>query len=75
MATVIAGAWQFGYGDRLDERALKTLPPGSVYSEPGGTNHFARTADEPVLVQISGTGPTDTRYVDTATVPNTPVRR
>jgi pimeloyl-ACP methyl ester carboxylesterase/quercetin dioxygenase-like cupin family protein len=74
MATVISGTWQFGYGDRLDERALKTLPPGSVYSEPGGTNHFARTGDEPVLVQISGIGPTDTRYVDTAHVPNTSLR-
>jgi quercetin dioxygenase-like cupin family protein len=62
MATVVSGTWQFGYGDRLDERTLKTLPPGSVYSEPAGVNHFARTGDEPVLVNISGVGPTDTRY-------------
>ena len=61
MATVVSGTWQFGYGDRFDERALKSLPPGSVYSEPGGANHFARTGTEPVLVQLSGVGPTDTR--------------
>jgi hypothetical protein len=74
MATVVSGAWTLGYGDHFDERALKTLPAGSVYSEPGGMNHFARTGDEAVLVQISGVGPTDTRYVDRADVPNTPVR-
>ena len=56
--------WQFGYGDRFDEKALKRLPPGSVYSEPGGANHFARTGSEPVLVQIIEIGPTDTRYVN-----------
>ena len=64
MATVVSGAWQIGYGDRFDEGALKTLPPGSVYSEPGGATHFARTGAEPVLVEISGVGPTDTRYID-----------
>jgi pimeloyl-ACP methyl ester carboxylesterase/quercetin dioxygenase-like cupin family protein len=61
MATIISGTWQFGYGDRFDARTLKTLPRGSVYAEPAGANHFARTGDESVLVQISGVGPTDTR--------------
>ncbi len=69
MATVVSGAWRFGYGDRFDERELKTLPPGSVYSEPGGANHFARTDADPVLVQITGFGPTDTRYFDPAHTP------
>jgi len=68
MATVVSGTWQIGYGDRFDERALKTLPPGSVYSEPGAGNHFARTGAEAVLVEISGVGPTDTRYVEPALV-------
>jgi pimeloyl-ACP methyl ester carboxylesterase len=75
MATVVSGTWQFGYGDRFDERALKVLPPGSVYSEPSGMNHFARTGAEPVLVQISGVGPTDTRYFDPAHAPKTDSRR
>jgi len=68
VATVVSGTWQIGYGDRFDERALKTLPPGSVYSEPGGGNHFARTGAEAVLVELSGVGPTDTRYVEPALV-------
>lgn len=63
-ATVVSGEWQFGYGAHFDERLLKRLPPGSVYSEPSGVNHFTRTADDAVIVHISGYGPTDTRYFD-----------
>jgi pimeloyl-ACP methyl ester carboxylesterase len=66
VATVVSGTWHFGYGDRFDEQPLKSLPAGSVYSEPGGANHFARTDAEAVLVEISGFGPTDTRYFDPA---------
>lgn len=59
VAVVVSGEWHFGYGDRFDAKLLKTLPPGSVYSEPGGLshNHFARTDDTPVIVEISGYGP------------------
>jgi hypothetical protein len=64
MATVVSGTWHLGYGDRFNSEALKTLPPGSVYSEPAGANHFAQTGAEPVLVAISGFGPTDTKYVE-----------
>jgi quercetin dioxygenase-like cupin family protein len=69
MATVVSGAWNFGYGNNFDSKSLKTLPPGSVYSEPGGENHFARTDSDNVIVQISGYGPTDTRYFDPANDP------
>jgi len=69
MATVVSGTWQFGYGTRFDEKALRTLPVGSVYSEPGGLNHFARTAEEPVVVHVSGFGPTDTHYFNPADDP------
>src|ERR1700731_2090830 len=66
VATVVSGEWRFGYGDHFDAGALKLLPPGSVYTEPGGLrhNHFARTEADPVTVHIVGYGPTDTRYVD-----------
>jgi len=69
MATVVSGEWRFGYGERFNLSSLKTLPPGGVYSEPGGTNHFAQTGDNPVVVQISGYGPTDTRYFNPADDP------
>src|SRR5579862_1671708 len=52
VATVIAGTWRIGYGDNFDESKLKTLPPGSFYTEPPGQNHFAEAGDEPVIVQI-----------------------
>lgn len=69
MATVVSGIWHFGYGTHFDEKALKTLPVGSVYSEPGGVNHFARTDEVSVVVHISGFGPTDTRYFSPADDP------
>jgi pimeloyl-ACP methyl ester carboxylesterase/uncharacterized RmlC-like cupin family protein len=71
MAVVVSGTWHFGYGDRFDAGTLKSLPPGSIYSEPGGVTHFAQTGEEPVLVQISGFGPTDTLYFDPANAPKT----
>lgn len=69
MATVVSGSWNFGFGDRFDAKALKTLPVGSVYSEPAGRYHFARSGDQAVIVHISGYGPTDTRYFDAANDP------
>jgi quercetin dioxygenase-like cupin family protein len=64
IATVISGTWLFGYGKQFDEKALKALPPGSFYTEPPNANHFAMTRGETVTIQITGTGPTGTVYVD-----------
>jgi pimeloyl-ACP methyl ester carboxylesterase/quercetin dioxygenase-like cupin family protein len=64
IATVISGTWHIGYGDEFDESKLKTLPPGSFYTEPPDKNHFAETGDDPVVVQITGFGPSSTAYVD-----------
>src|ERR1700732_589295 len=74
VATVVSGEWHFGYGNHFDAKSLKTLPPGSLYSEPGGDNHFAQTETVPVIVQISGYGPTDTRYFDPANDPRSQVK-
>src|SRR5438552_1527306 len=64
VATVISGTWHIGYGHKFDEAKLKALPPGSFYTEPPSRNHFAETGDEPVVVQITGFGPSSTEYVD-----------
>ena len=64
VATVISGMWYLGYGDTFDEARLKELPPGSFYTEPPGSNHFAMTKEEPVVIQITGMGPTSTTYVN-----------
>jgi quercetin dioxygenase-like cupin family protein len=70
VATVVSGTWHFGYGNYFDGKSLKTLPPGSVYSEPGRDNHFAQTDTDAVIVEISGYGPTDTRYFEAKNDPN-----
>ena len=62
VATVVSGTWYLGYGTHFDEKQLKALPPGSFYTEPAREPHFARTGSVPVVVQISGVGPTGTRY-------------
>jgi pimeloyl-ACP methyl ester carboxylesterase/uncharacterized RmlC-like cupin family protein len=69
VATVVSGTWHIGYGDKFDESKLKALPPGSFYTEPPGQNHFAETGNEPVVVQITGFGPSSTEYVDPAQDP------
>ena len=69
IATVISGTWYFGYGKQFNEAALKQLPPGSVYTEPPNANHFAMTRGEGAVIQITGTGPSGTTYVDPANDP------
>jgi uncharacterized RmlC-like cupin family protein len=70
VATVISGTWYFGYGDKFDETKLKALPAGSFYTEPPNGNHFAMTKDEGVVIQLSGVGPTGTKYVNPADDPS-----
>jgi len=62
MVTVISGTWFFGYGASFDEKELKELSQGSFYTEPPNKPHFARTGSSPAVIQISGFGPTGTRY-------------
>ena len=69
MCTVVAGTWYFGYGDVFDAGKLKKLPVGSIYSEIPDQNHFAMTRSEPVVVQITGYGPSGVTYVNPADDP------
>jgi quercetin dioxygenase-like cupin family protein len=68
VATVLKGTWYFGYGQKFDEKALKALPPGSSYTEPPNTPHFARTREQ-VVLEIVGYGPSSTTYVNPADDP------
>ncbi|TAJ91181.1 MAG: DUF4437 domain-containing protein [Gammaproteobacteria bacterium] len=67
--TVISGTWYVGYGDKLDPAKLKALPAGSFHTEPANVSHFVVTKKEGAIVQISGTGPTATKFVDPAHAP------
>jgi uncharacterized RmlC-like cupin family protein len=64
VATVISGTWNIGYGSRFDEKKLKALAPGSFYTEPPSIAHFARTGNQKVVIQITGYGPTGTKYME-----------
>ncbi len=64
VGTVVSGTWYFGYGNKFDESQLKQLPVGSVYSEVENQNHFAMAKDEPVIVEITGYGPSGVTYVN-----------
>ena len=74
VATVISGTWYIGYGAKFDDAKLKPLTAGSFYTEPPSVAHFAKTGNEPVVLQITGNGPTGTEYIEavTATVPAKP---
>ena len=72
VAVVISGTWFFGYGSNTDETEVKALEPGSFYTEPADTPHFAITRDEPATIYITGFGPTDTHYIDAAADPRRP---
>ncbi|HEY5618272.1 MAG TPA: cupin domain-containing protein [Vicinamibacterales bacterium] len=71
VATIVKGTWYFAYGEKFDEASLKALGPGSFYTEPPNVAHFAMTKEE-VVLQITGTGPSSTTYVDPV---NDPTRR
>jgi quercetin dioxygenase-like cupin family protein len=62
-AVVMSGTWYFGYGSKNEAARTKPLKAGSFYTEPAGVAHFAITKAEPVVVYITGFGPTDTVYV------------
>ncbi len=64
--TILSGTWYIGYGDTFAETRLQALPAGSFYVEPAGVHHFVATKDEPLVLQLSGMGPTATRLLDKA---------
>jgi hypothetical protein len=68
-ATVVSGVWWLAYGSVVNAADFKPLPPGSFYTEPAATAHYARTGDQFAVVLITGYGPSDTVYVDAADDP------
>jgi len=60
---VLSGTWHMGYGARFAPEALKALPAGSFYTEPAGQPHFAETQGEPVVLIVTGYGPSDTHML------------
>jgi hypothetical protein len=67
--TVLSGTFYVAFGDTYNETKLKALPPGGIYTEPPKTNHFGETRNEPVIVAITGYGPSGTTYANPADAP------
>ena len=63
--TILSGTWYTGYGTQFQEDALKALPAGSFYTEPANVPHFVEVR-EPVVIQVSGIGPSGRHFVDPA---------
>jgi quercetin dioxygenase-like cupin family protein len=57
IVTVLSGTMYFAPGDRFDSTALHAFPAGSVWTETPELHHFAWAKDGPVVLQITGTGP------------------
>jgi ChrR-like protein with cupin domain len=66
--TILSGTWYTGYGEKFDAAALKALPAGSFYTEPGNVAHFVEVR-EPVMIQVSGIGPSGRVFVNPADNP------
>jgi hypothetical protein len=66
--TILSGTWYTGYGEKFDPAALKALPAGSFYTEPANVAHFVEVR-EPVMIQVSGTGPSGRKFVNPADNP------
>jgi hypothetical protein len=62
--TVVSGTWSIGYGRKFDVTQTKALPPGSLYSEPKTVAHFGTAKDGPVVLYVTGCGPSNTVFVD-----------
>jgi glucose/arabinose dehydrogenase/quercetin dioxygenase-like cupin family protein len=63
---VVSGTLYVGYGEKRDPGALKALPPGSYYTEPAATAHYTETHDDPVVIVLTGVGPSDTHLIGAA---------
>jgi quercetin dioxygenase-like cupin family protein len=57
IVTVPSGTMYYGYGKKFDEKKMKALPAGSIWTEPANQPHFSWAKDGEVLIQIIGSGP------------------
>lgn len=64
VVTLISGTLHVGFGNEFDEGALRALPAGSVWTEPGDQPHFVWAQDGEVVIQVIGAGPSGTTQVE-----------
>ncbi len=61
--TVLSGTLYVGFGERVDETAVVTVPTGAIYEAPAGVPHWVWAKDGDVEYQESGVAPTATRLL------------
>lgn len=66
--TVISGTFYLGLGDTVDMKKAKALPAGGFHYLPAKAHHYAYSKARTV-VQVSGTGPFDINYLNSADDP------
>lgn len=65
MVVVVSGKFLFSYGDKFDESKMKEMTPGTFFTEPANKPHFAWAKNSNVLLQVTGYGPSGTKYIET----------
>jgi quercetin dioxygenase-like cupin family protein len=60
---LLSGSLTIESGEKVDQAALKGLPPGTFVHLPSGMAHYLWSETESV-VQINGVGPFDVKYID-----------
>src|SRR5258708_34260004 len=60
--TIVSGTFATGYGETFDAAKLKILPAGSFYTEPANVPHYIEIKED-VILQVSGMGPSGSRFV------------
>src|SRR4051812_9059918 len=69
--TVLSGDFHAGMGDKLDKKKTMLLRTGGFIRMDAGVNHYAWASSE-TIVQVHGTGPFTTTYVNPADDPSKP---
>lgn len=61
--TVLTGEWKLGFGSRVDAKAFRVYPAGSLYRLPAQTPHFQESGAGVTIIQIQARGPTRTDLI------------
>ncbi len=67
--TVISGRFVIGFGDKFAVSMLQEFGEGGVISVPANVELFQYSKSTGYIVQVQGSGPTDTVYVNPADDP------
>jgi len=66
--TVLSGIVAVGFGDTIDAAAVTRFPAGSFYVNPAHSHHYV-LFPEASVVQITGVGPWEVKFLDAPAAP------